>query len=88
MNTEFERVAEAIRAFEAGELVVVTDDNDRENEGDLVIAASHCTPEKMAFIIRHACGIVCAPMTRAIARNLRLDPMVADNDATHATAFT
>ncbi len=88
MTTEIERVAEAIRAFEAGELVVVTDDDDRENEGDLFVAARHCTAEKMAFIIRHTSGIVCAPMTKSIARRLRLDPMVSDNDAPHSTAFT
>ena len=73
MTSDQTRVAEAIRAFEAGEIVVVTDDDDRENEGDLVIAASLCTPEKMAFIIRHTCGIVCTPMTRADARRLKLD---------------
>lgn len=47
------RVVDAIRAFEAGEIVVVMDDDDRENEGDLIVAAVHCTPEKMAFIVRH-----------------------------------
>ncbi len=82
------RVAEAIRAFESGEIVVVTDDDDRENEGDLIVAASHATPEKMAFIVRHTSGIVCAPITRELAHKLRLDPMVSDNDAPHSTAFT
>ncbi len=81
-------VVAAIRAFEAGEIVVVTDDDDRENEGDLIVAAVHCTSEKMAFIIRHTSGIVCAPMTPGEARRLNLAPMVADNDAPHATAFT
>ena len=56
-------VTEAVEAFARGEIVIVTDDNDRENEGDLTVAASLCTPEKMAFIIRHTCGIVCAPLT-------------------------
>ncbi|NRG19709.1 3,4-dihydroxy-2-butanone-4-phosphate synthase [Rhizobiales bacterium] len=82
------RVAEAIRAFERGEMVVVTDDDDRENEGDLIVAANAITPEQMAFMIRHTSGIVCAPMTREAARRLRLDPMVADNDAPLSTAFT
>ncbi|HZY22458.1 MAG TPA: 3,4-dihydroxy-2-butanone-4-phosphate synthase, partial [Beijerinckiaceae bacterium] len=81
-------VTEAVEAFARGEIVIVTDDNDRENEGDLTVAASLCTPEKMAFIIRHTCGIVCAPLTVAEARRLRLDPMVAANDAPHGTAFT
>jgi 3,4-dihydroxy 2-butanone 4-phosphate synthase/GTP cyclohydrolase II len=81
-------VTEAIEAFARGEIVVVTDDDDRENEGDLVVAASLCTPEKMAFIIRNTCGIVCAPITLGEARRLRLDPMVASNDAPLGTAFT
>ncbi len=81
-------VREAIDAFSRGEIVVVTDDDDRENEGDLIVAAVHATPEKMAFIIRHTCGIVCAPITGEIARRLHLAPMVADSDAIHGTAFT
>src|SRR3954453_865464 len=81
-------VTEAIEAFARGEIVAVTDDDDRENEGDLVVAASLCTPEKMAFIIRNTCGIVCAPLTLAEARRLHLDPMVASNDAPLGTAFT
>jgi 3,4-dihydroxy 2-butanone 4-phosphate synthase/GTP cyclohydrolase II len=81
-------VTETVEAFARGEIVVVTDDDDRENEGDLVVAASLCTPEKMAFIIRNTCGIVCAPLTAEEARRLRLDPMVASNDAPLGTAFT
>src|SRR4051794_23790421 len=81
-------VREAIDAFARGEIVVVTDDDDRENEGDLVLAAVHATPEKMAFIIRNTAGIVCAPVTSELAHRLRLSPMVADNDAPHGTAFT
>src|ERR1700712_1091329 len=81
-------ITEAIEAFARGEIVVVTDDDDRENEGDLVVAASLCTPEKMAFIIRNTCGIVCAPLTSGEARRPRLDPMVASNDAPLGTAFT
>lgn len=82
------RVVDAIRAIENGEIVVVTDDNDRENEGDLIVAASHCTPEKMAFIVRHTSGIVCTPMPRSEAKRLNLTAMVAENDAPHETAFT
>ena len=63
MTTDMQRVVEAIRAFEKGEIIVVTDDDDRENEGDLILAAAHATPEKVAFIIRHTSGIVCAPVT-------------------------
>ena len=79
---------EAIEAMAQGKIVIVTDDDDRENEGDLVCAASHCTPEMMAFIIRNCCGIVCAPMTSDEARRLNLAPMVAANDAPLGTAFT
>jgi 3,4-dihydroxy 2-butanone 4-phosphate synthase/GTP cyclohydrolase II len=82
------RVEAAIKAFAKGEIVAVTDDDDRENEGDLFVAASLCTPEKMAFIIRNTSGIVCAPLGGELARRLHLDPMVAENDAPLGTAFT
>jgi 3,4-dihydroxy 2-butanone 4-phosphate synthase/GTP cyclohydrolase II len=82
------RIDAAIKAFAKGEIVVVTDDDDRENEGDLFVAASFCTPEKMAFIIRHTSGIVCAPLSVELARRLHLEPMVAENDAPLGTAFT
>ena len=65
-------IQEVLQAFSAGEIVVVTDDDDRENEGDLIVAASLCTPEKMAFIIRNTCGIVCAPLTASEADYLAL----------------
>ncbi len=81
-------VAEAIEAFARGEIVVVTDDADRENEGDLIVSAAACTPEKMAFMVRHTSGIVCTPLTVAEARRLHLDPMVSANDAPLGTAFT
>src|SRR5260221_9607950 len=81
-------VEEVAAAFGRGEIVVVADDDDRENEGDLFIAASMCTPEKMAFIIRHTSGIVCAPLSAEEAKRLHLDPMVALNDAPLGTAFT
>jgi 3,4-dihydroxy 2-butanone 4-phosphate synthase/GTP cyclohydrolase II len=81
-------IPEVLKAFAEGEMVVVTDDEDREGEGDLIVAASLCTADKMAFIIRHTSGIVCAPITADDARRLRLDPMVAHNDSAHTTAFT
>lgn len=88
MSYDQSSVVDAIRAFEAGEIVVVTDDDDRENEGDLIVAAVHCTAEKMAFIVRHTSGIVCTPMPREEAKRLNLNAMVADNDSAHTTAFT
>ena len=83
-----QRIDQAIKAFAKGEMVVVTDDDDRENEGDLFVAASLCTPEKMGFIIRHTSGIVCAPLSADDAKRLHLDPMVSRNDAPLGTAFT
>jgi 3,4-dihydroxy 2-butanone 4-phosphate synthase/GTP cyclohydrolase II len=83
-----ERVEAAVAAFARGEIIVVTDDDDRENEGDLFVAASLCTQDKMAFIIRNTSGIVCAPLSAEEARRLRLDPMVSSNDAPLGTAFT
>ena len=83
-----QRVEAVVAAFAKGEIVVVTDDDDRENEGDLFVAASLCTPEKMAFIIRNTSGIVCAPLSADDAKRLHLDPMVAANDAPLGTAFT
>jgi len=88
VSDNHQRVEAAIKAFARGEIVVVTDDDDRENEGDLFVAASHCTPDKMAFIIRNTSGIVCAPLGAEQARRLHLDPMVADNEAPLGTAFT
>ena len=81
-------IPDILKAFAAGEIVVVTDDDNREGEGDLIVAASLCTAEKMAFIVRHTSGIVCAPVTSEDARRLRLDPMVAHNDSNYSTAFT
>ncbi len=82
------RVQAAIEAFAQGEIIVVTDDDDRENEGDLILAAALATPEKMAFVIRNTSGIVCTPLPPSEAKRLRLDPMVSNNDAPMGTAFT
>jgi 3,4-dihydroxy 2-butanone 4-phosphate synthase/GTP cyclohydrolase II len=87
-TTGFDTVETALAAIASGEMVIVVDDDDRENEGDLVAAASKLSPEQMAFIIRHTSGIVCAPLTAEEARRLKLDPMVAVNDAPMGTAFT
>jgi 3,4-dihydroxy 2-butanone 4-phosphate synthase/GTP cyclohydrolase II len=87
-NEMSHNVTQAVEAFARGEIVAVTDDDDRENEGDLIVAASLCTPEKMAFIIRNCCGIVCVPLTARDAQRLNLNPMVAMNDAPLGTAFT
>jgi 3,4-dihydroxy 2-butanone 4-phosphate synthase / GTP cyclohydrolase II len=88
MEDAHQRIENAVAAFARGEIIIVADDDDRENEGDLFVAASLCTPEKMAFIIRNTSGIVCAPLSLDQARRLHLDPMVALNDAPLGTAFT
>ncbi|CDO46433.1 3,4-dihydroxy-2-butanone 4-phosphate synthase [Bartonella henselae] len=88
MTYDQKKIVSALRAFERGEIVVVTDDDDRENEGDLIVAAVHCTEEKMAFIIRHTTGIVCAPMPKEEAQRFNLTPMVLDNNSVHRTQFT
>lgn len=89
MNTEkLDSVEDAIKAIAAGELVVVVDDADRENEGDLIMAANQVSPEKVAFMIRNTSGILCVPLSSQRAQALRLAPMVHDNDAPLSTAFT
>lgn len=85
---KFSNIKEAISAINQGEMVVVVDDDDRENEGDLIMAASMATPEKTGFIIRYTSGILCVSVTQEIAKRLHLDPMVSDNDAPLGTAFT
>ncbi len=88
MTNEMEQVSAAVRALAGGDIIVVTDDDDRENEGDLILAAELAQPEQIAFMIRHTTGILCVPLLREEARRLRLDPMVAENDAPLGTAFT
>ncbi len=84
----FDAVEDAISAIERGELIVVVDDEDRENEGDLIMAASKASPEAVAFMVRYTSGILCTPITEDIAVRLNLDPMVPKNNAPLATAFT
>ena len=87
-EVQFDSIETAIAGIKAGEMIVVVDDDDRENEGDLIMAASKATSEKVAFMIRHTSGILCAPMFEDHAKMLHLDPMVARNDAPMSTAFT
>ena len=88
LEVKFDSIEDAIAAIERGEMVVVVDDDDRENEGDLIMAASRATAESVAFMIRHTSGILCAPLFEDQATRLHLDPMVARNDAPMSTAFT
>lgn len=87
-DVKFDSIEDAISAVKNGEMIVVVDDDDRENEGDLIMAASKATPEAVAFMIRHTSGILCAPLFEEHAARLHLDPMVARNDAPMSTAFT
>lgn len=84
----FNRIEEALEDLKEGKMVVVVDDEDRENEGDLVMAASKVTPEAINFMIRHARGLVCAPLTSKRVKELDLPPMVTNNTDSHCTAFT
>ena len=88
VEKQLDTVEDAIAAIANGDLVVVVDDEDRENEGDLIMAASKASPEQVAFMIRHTSGILCVPVERGLARSLQLDPMVHANDAPLQTAFT
>ena len=82
------RVEAALAAMRRGQCVVVVDDQSRENEGDLVLAASLATEQSLAFLIRHTSGLVCAPMPAERADALELAPMVAQNQDPHGTAYT
>ncbi len=84
----FNTIEEALEDIRQGKMVVVVDDEDRENEGDLIMAASMVTPEAVNFMIRHARGLVCAPLTGKRVRELELPPMVTNNTDAHCTAFT
>jgi 3,4-dihydroxy 2-butanone 4-phosphate synthase / GTP cyclohydrolase II len=87
-RTGFSTVAEAIAAIGRGEIVVVADDHDRENEGDFVMAAGKITPEAVNFMVTHGRGLVCMPLAPEICDNLGLRPMVASGADHQGTAFT
>ncbi|MFZ5495924.1 MAG: 3,4-dihydroxy-2-butanone-4-phosphate synthase [Verrucomicrobiota bacterium] len=84
----FDSVDAAIQAIAGGGLVIVTDDEGRENEGDLVMAAEKTTPELVNMMIRHARGLICVPMTEPQLKRLGINPMVQQNRESHRTAFT
>ena len=81
-------IEEAVAAIAAGQMIVVVDDEDRENEGDLIIAAEHATPEAMGFFVRHTSGLICASITNSRADELDLPLMVERNTEAQRTAFT
>ncbi|EHJ47697.1 3,4-dihydroxy-2-butanone 4-phosphate synthase [Solidesulfovibrio carbinoliphilus subsp. oakridgensis] len=87
-ESQFKSVTDAISALRQGQGILVTDDEDRENEGDLIFAAETLTPPQMAMLIRECSGIVCLCLTEEKARELELPPMVAVNTCKNGTAFT
>jgi 3,4-dihydroxy 2-butanone 4-phosphate synthase / GTP cyclohydrolase II len=88
MSEQLSTIEEAFEALRAGLPVLVTDDEDRENEGDVILAAETASTEWMAWTIRHTSGYICAPMSEARADRLGLPPMVADNQDPRGTAYT
>jgi 3,4-dihydroxy 2-butanone 4-phosphate synthase/GTP cyclohydrolase II len=87
-RSPFDSIEEAIADVRAGKMVVVLDDEDRENEGDLVMSAQMVTPEAINFMRKHAGGLICVPMVGARLDELHIPQMVRDNTAVHETAFT
>ena len=81
-------IEEAIEDFRKGEFVIIVDDEDRENEGDLVVAAELITPEKVNFMLKHARGVLCAPITISRCEELDLPHQVSNNTSVLGTPFT
>ena len=88
MNYQYNTIEEAISDLKAGKIILVTDDEDRENEGDMICAAEFATQENINMMAVHAKGLICTPMSNDIAKKLNLFPMVAENTDNHETAFT
>lgn len=85
---QFDSITDSIQAFRKGEFIIVLDSQDRENEGDLIIAAQDVTTEKMAFMIRYTSGYICTPLTSSLAMTLSLPQMVGTNEDPKGTAYT
>ena len=83
----FNTVEEAIEDIRRGRMVLIADDENRENEGDLIVAAAHATADNVNFMARYARGLICAPVSGEIARRLRLDPLTAHSTGRKSTAF-
>ncbi len=88
VRTPFDSVDEAIRDIKRGKFIILVDDEDRENEGDLVIAARHVTPQAVNFMAQHARGLICLALTPERVEELNLPQQAVDNTATFGTAFT
>jgi 3,4-dihydroxy-2-butanone 4-phosphate synthase len=81
-------VQEALAAMAAGRAIIVVDDADRENEGDIIFAAEHATPALMGWAVRHSSGVLCVPLPGNYADRLDLPPMTAENQDAKGTAYT
>ena len=88
MNEQYNTIEEAIEDLRAGKIILVTDDPDRENEGDMICAAEFATQANINFMASHAKGLICTPMSAAVAERLGLPQMVSENTDNHCTAFT
>jgi 3,4-dihydroxy 2-butanone 4-phosphate synthase/GTP cyclohydrolase II len=88
MGYEYSKVEDAIQALRDGRVIIVVDDEDREDEGDFIVAAERATPEVIEFMITHGRGLVCMPITAETADRLRLGPMVDRNTSAHETPYT
>lgn len=88
MDFKFNTIPEALEALRQGKLILVTDDPDRENEGDLICATEFATTDNVNFMAKHGRGLICTPMSSEIAKRLNLPPMVTENTDNHETAFT
>ena len=88
MNRDYNTIEEALKDLRDGKLILVTDDPDRENEGDLICAAEFATQDNINFMACHGRGLICTPMSESLASRLGLPPMVAENTDNHSTAFT
>jgi len=88
MNEQYNTIEEALEDLRAGKIILVTDDPDRENEGDMICAAEFATQENINFMACHAKGLICTPMSAAVAERLGLPQMVSENTDNHSTAFT
>lgn len=88
MNHQYNTIEEALEALRAGKIILVTDDPDRENEGDMICAGEFATRENINFMACHAKGLICTPMSAKMAEKLGLPQMVSENTDNHSTAFT
>lgn len=84
----FGSIEQALEDLAAGKMIIVTDDEDRENEGDIIVSCKFASPQTVNFIAKNACGLICMPVSKKVAQKLNFAPMTANNTDNHCTAFT